>query len=160
MQRTVTPQPDDTPPGGTVQQPAPPEGSIAPAQQKLPGARPKIALTLAGGGARGAAHIGVLKVFEAYGIHPDFVSGASAGAIVGALYCAGVPVSRIEQLFLDGSVKKAFLPVPLPLKTALYVPAYLAQRLVGRKPPLGIYSGTGIRKLMERALPPDRMQIE
>jgi NTE family protein len=49
----------------------------------------KIGLALGGGAARGFAHIGVIKVLEAQGIHPDLVVGTSAGSIVGALYAAG-----------------------------------------------------------------------
>ena len=52
----------------------------------------KIGLALGGGGARGACHIGVLKVLEANGIVPDIVAGTSAGSMVGAMY-ASYPVS-------------------------------------------------------------------
>jgi len=60
--------------------------------------RPKIALVLGGGGARGLAHIGVLKVLEQESIPIDMVVGTSVGALVGALYCAGLSISEIEQL--------------------------------------------------------------
>jgi len=59
-----------------------------------------IGLALSGGATHGAAHIGVLQVFEREGIYPSYVAGTSAGALVGAAYCAGVPVSKIEELFL------------------------------------------------------------
>jgi NTE family protein len=49
----------------------------------------KIGLALGGGAARGFAHIGVIKVLEAQGIHPEIIVGTSAGAVVGALYAAG-----------------------------------------------------------------------
>ena len=52
----------------------------------------KIGLALGGGGARGACHIGVLKVLEANGIVPDIVAGTSAGSMIGAMY-ASHPVS-------------------------------------------------------------------
>ncbi|RPH35859.1 hypothetical protein EHM92_05455, partial [bacterium] len=51
--------------------------------------RPKVALVLSGGGARGAAQIGVLKVLERHGIPVDFVAATSMGAIVGGLYASG-----------------------------------------------------------------------
>src|SRR5512135_1358886 len=54
--------------------------------------RPKIALVLSGGGARGAAQIGVLKVLERYGIPVDFIAATSMGAIVGGLYASGYSV--------------------------------------------------------------------
>lgn len=59
-----------------------------------------IGLALSGGSTHGAAHIGVLKVLEREGIYPSFVAGTSAGALIGAAYCAGVPVAKIEELFL------------------------------------------------------------
>ncbi|MDR2708703.1 MAG: patatin-like phospholipase family protein [Elusimicrobiota bacterium] len=60
--------------------------------------RPKIAIVLGGGGARGFAHIGVLKVL-AYDKFPiDLVVGTSVGSIAGAFYCAGVPMDKVENL--------------------------------------------------------------
>ena len=59
-----------------------------------------IGLALSGGSTHGAAHIGVLQVLEREGIYPSIVAGTSAGALIGAAYCAGVPVSKIEELFL------------------------------------------------------------
>lgn len=59
----------------------------------------RIGLALSGGGARGLAHIGVLKALEEYNIIPDIVSGCSMGAIVGALYCSGVTPEQIKQIF-------------------------------------------------------------
>lgn len=63
--------------------------------------RPKVGLALGGGGAKGAATIGVLKVIEAAGIKVDYISGTSIGAIVGGLYAAGYSASELETLFLS-----------------------------------------------------------
>ena len=60
--------------------------------------RPKIGLALAGGGARGCAHIGVLKVLEEMGIPVDYVAGTSMGSIVGGLYAAGYSADDLEEL--------------------------------------------------------------
>ena len=60
--------------------------------------RPKIGLVLSGGGARGFAHIGVLKVLEENQIPVDYISGASMGALVGALYATGRTPAEMEQL--------------------------------------------------------------
>ncbi len=60
--------------------------------------RPKIGLVLSGGGARGFAHIGVLKVLEENRIPVDFVAGASMGALVGSLYATGRTPAEMEQL--------------------------------------------------------------
>jgi NTE family protein len=62
---------------------------------------PSIGLALSGGATHGAAHIGVLQVLEREGIRPDYVAGTSAGALIGAAYCAGVPLEDIERLFLS-----------------------------------------------------------
>lgn len=59
----------------------------------------RIGLALSGGGARGLAHIGVLKALEEYNIIPDIVAGCSMGAIVGALYCSGIVPDQIKQIF-------------------------------------------------------------
>lgn len=58
----------------------------------------KIGLALSGGGARGFAHLGALKAFEEYGITFDFVSGTSAGSLVGAFYCAGYKFNDIFNI--------------------------------------------------------------
>jgi len=58
-----------------------------------------LGLVLSGGGARGAAHIGVIKALEEHKIVPTHIAGTSAGAIVGALYAAGVSWSEILNFF-------------------------------------------------------------
>lgn len=65
----------------------------------------RIGLALGSGAARGLAHIGVLKVFEAEGLAPHAIAGTSMGALIGAFYAAGVPVSRIEELAVGFDVK-------------------------------------------------------
>lgn len=57
----------------------------------------KLGLCLGSGGARGIAHIGFLKALEENDIKPDCVTGCSMGAIVGALYCAGITPARMEE---------------------------------------------------------------
>lgn len=67
---------------------------------KVFGRRPKrIGLALSGGAVRGAAHIGVLQVLEREGIVPEVVVGTSVGAVIGAAYASGMPVSEISRLF-------------------------------------------------------------
>jgi NTE family protein len=61
--------------------------------------RPKIGLVLGGGGARGAAHVGILKVLEENRVPVDFVVGTSMGSIVGGLYASGRSPAEIEQVF-------------------------------------------------------------
>ncbi|MEW6337480.1 MAG: patatin-like phospholipase family protein [Acidobacteriota bacterium] len=64
-------------------------------------AHAKLALVLSGGGARGAAHIGALRVLEELHVVPDLVVGTSMGSIVGGLYASGWSPDEIEQLLLS-----------------------------------------------------------
>ena len=61
-----------------------------------PAKRPKICLALSGGGARGAAHIGVLKVLEQYRVPIDCIAGTSMGSLVGAAYATGMTVKKLK----------------------------------------------------------------
>ena len=59
--------------------------------------RPRICLVLSGGGARGMAHIGVLKILEELKIPIDCIAGTSMGAIVGGLYASGMTAEQIDS---------------------------------------------------------------
>jgi len=63
--------------------------------------RPKIALVLSGGGAKGIAHVGVLKIIEKTGLQIDYITGTSMGSIVGGLYASGYTADMLEQLVLN-----------------------------------------------------------
>jgi NTE family protein len=63
--------------------------------------RPKIGLVLSGGGAKGFAHIGVLKVLEKAGVKIDFIGGTSMGAIIGGLYASGYSATQIDSVFRE-----------------------------------------------------------
>ena len=63
--------------------------------------QPKVGLVLSGGGAKGFAHVGVLKEIEKAGIQIDYIGGTSMGAIVGGLYAAGYSASQIEKIIKD-----------------------------------------------------------
>ncbi len=60
--------------------------------------RPKIGLVLSGGGAKGLAHIGILRSLEQAGLPPDYITGTSMGSIVGALYALGYSANDIEAI--------------------------------------------------------------
>lgn len=62
-------------------------------------AAPKVGLVLSGGGAKGLAHIGVLKVLEEAGVRVDYIGGTSMGAIVGALYASGYSAQELDSIF-------------------------------------------------------------
>ena len=68
----------------------------AEAQQASSG-RPRIGLVLAGGGAKGGAHVGVLKVLEELHVPIDCIAGTSMGALVGGGYASGIPAAELEQ---------------------------------------------------------------
>lgn len=61
----------------------------------------KIGLSLAGGGAKGFAHVGVLKVMDSLGVKVDYISGTSMGSIVGGLYASGYSAKEIEKVVRD-----------------------------------------------------------
>ena len=78
----------------------------------------RTALVLAGGGAKGAAHIGVIKVLDSLGIHPDVVVGTSIGSIIGALYASGYNGREIDSLssaFPIGNLFQSYRPRLPPL---------------------------------------------
>ncbi len=79
----------------------PPPAPSIPTPVPVPKPPLKIALVLGGGAARGFAHIGVIKSLEAQGIVPDIVVGTSAGAVVGALYAAGMSGFDLQNLALQ-----------------------------------------------------------
>ncbi len=77
--------------------------STAMSQETLPArdtlSRPKLGLALSGGGAKGMAHIGVIKVMEEAGLKPDYITGVSMGSIVGGLYAMGYSPDSIATMF-------------------------------------------------------------
>jgi NTE family protein len=80
-------------------------GSSPAAAEDLPGGvasaeRPRIGLVLAGGGAKGGAHVGVLKVLEELRVRIDCIAGTSMGALVGGGYASGMPLDAMEEFLL------------------------------------------------------------
>lgn len=106
--------------------------------------RPKIGLALGGGGSRGAAHVGVLKVLKEENIPIDMIAGTSIGSVVGGFYAAGVSLDQIGEVFEKRIFTKEFTPKPI-LHIAME-PAVLSLRLLGRKPYDGLYNGVKFRK--------------
>ena len=60
--------------------------------------RPTIGVTLSGGGAKGLAHIGILKAIDSAGIKVDYITGTSMGSIIGGLYAAGYSADQLEKI--------------------------------------------------------------
>jgi len=80
--------------------------------QAAPAKRPKICLVLSGGGARGAAHVGVLKVLDELRVPIDCVAGTSMGSIVGGAFATGVTVPEMEQIIAGMSTELLFKEKP------------------------------------------------
>ncbi len=70
--------------------------------------RPKVALVLGGGGAKGAAEVGALKVIEQAGIPIDYIVGTSIGSIIGGLYSIGYRADDLDSLFVNQNWLKLF----------------------------------------------------
>ncbi len=89
-------------------------GALAaePATPRASGAAPRIGLALSGGGARGIAHVGVLKVLEEMRIPISCVTGTSMGSIVGGTFAAGTPPARLEELVLAANWDEIFRDQP------------------------------------------------
>src|SRR5688572_310443 len=135
-----------------AQPPQPPVGATA--------TRPQIGLVLSGGGARGGAHIGVLKALEELRVPVDYVAGTSIGAVVGGFYVSGMSVADLEQLVESLEWEAAFLNVtPRQLKS------FRRKRdddsfLVNQKPglndgefelPIGLVQGQVVDMIISRA---------
>ena len=80
--------------------------------------RPRIGLVLSGGGAKGMAHIGVLKVLEDAGIVPDYITGTSIGSIIGGLYAGGYSAAQIDSIMRSAKWDVLFSD-QIPLKNVV-----------------------------------------
>ena len=90
----------------------------------------RVGLALGGGGARGFAHIGVLRALEEFGIIPDVLSGTSAGSIIAALYADGYAPQHIIRLFSEVNVKE-LVDVTLPRNSLLKIDKF--KRFIERR---------------------------
>lgn len=121
--------------------------------------RPKIGLVLSGGGARGIAHVGVLKVLEREGVPIDVITGTSMGAIIGGLYASGMRAEEIERELLKVNWNTVFASrierqalsqrrkeEDFEIATALEI----GMRDGELRAPLGALSGRGLETLLRR----------
>ena len=94
--------------------PATSQAAGAPATTPTAGApaRPKVCLVLSGGGARGAAHVGVIAVLEELRVPVDCIAGTSMGALVGAAYASGMSVAEMEQALREIDTRLLFVEKP------------------------------------------------
>ena len=148
--------------------PAPAAGAASAAAAPVPlSPRPRIGLVLSGGGARGLAHVGVLKVLEAAHVPIDAIAGTSMGAIIGGLYASGIGAEQLERELLAVDWTQVFASRPareslsLRRKEADYEIAPAVE--VGLNPvdgqpmlPLGSVSSRGLELLLRRYTLPVR----
>ena len=120
--------------------------------------RPKIGLVLSGGGARGLAHVGVLKELEAARIPIDFVAGTSMGSIIGGLYAAGMTPAELERRILAMNWDSMFADRPpreelsLRRKTddlRLSIPLELGMRDGQLRAPRAAVGSTGLENMLK-----------
>lgn len=123
-------------------------------------ARPKIGLVLSGGGAKGAAHIGVLKVLEQNHIPVDYIVGTSIGAYVGGLYALGYSADEIQKLMLNTDWDKGYSDI-IPRQSLSYrdkqqrdqynVPISLGYSQEQIKAPSGLLIGQTMSRLLRNS---------
>jgi NTE family protein len=135
----------------------------APAQQPAPAAeaaRPqRICLVLSGGGARGAAHVGVIKVLEELRVPIHCIAGTSMGAIVGAAYASGMSVPEMEAALAEINTERLFVDNPpraltaMPRKKDDFLPLAAPEFGVsasGLTAPKGLVSGVALEAELRR----------
>lgn len=120
--------------------------------------RPTISLALGGGGVRGTAHIGVLKVLREAEIPIDYIVGNSMGSIVGGLYSAGAKLEDIERIMIDGSLLKAYMPGMLATK--LLISPISKVLPPWRKHYAGLWTGKKFGKFLEKQIPSGVENVE
>ncbi len=133
------------------------------AQQKPGDDRIKIGLVLSGGGAKGLAHIGALKIIEESGIHIDYIGGSSMGAIIGGLYAAGYSAEQLDSIFRSTNFE-ALIQDDLPRGAKTFYEKERSQRYALTLPfndfklsfPSGISQGQNIYDLLEQLIYPVR----
>ncbi len=113
--------------------------------------RPKIGLVLSGGGAKGFAHVGALKVIEEAGIPVDYITGTSVGSIVGGLYAVGYDASMLENIIqnqnweelLSNGFKREYIPAITKEELSRYL---LSLPIETRKIsiPIGLLNGQNV----------------
>ncbi len=140
-----------------------PTAAVSPTAQAL--SRPRIGLVLSGGGARGLAHVGVLKMLERERIPIDVIAGTSMGAIIGGLYASGMSALQLEKELLAVNWDDVFASrVDRPLLSQrrkeqdfeLSPLLEFGMRDGELRAPLGALSGRGLESLLRRYTLPVR----
>lgn len=140
----------------------PPDPGVAAAPTEVPATtRPRIGLVLSGGGARGAAHVGVIRALEQMHVPIDAIAGTSMGAVVGGLYAAGLTGEEIERVFREldwqGVIRDRAPRRELAYRRKQDDRNILAKGALGVDPgegvvlPLGLVQGQRINQVLRKA---------
>lgn len=121
--------------------------------------RLKLGLALGGGGARGAAEVGVLKVLDEAGVKFDYICGTSIGAVVGGFYSLGATPAEMQKEFENGAVMDHFMVVPLWFRVAI-APVIKIVNIFKTKDYDGLYSGNNFRHYLMGRLSSHDQEIE
>src|SRR3984893_12048414 len=108
----IAAQPDAARPDAARPDAARPDAARPDAARSTQQVRPRICLVLSGGGARGMAHIGVLKILEELKVPIDCIAGTSMGAVVGGLYASGMSAAQIDTTMRSVDWQEAFRDLP------------------------------------------------
>ena len=128
--------------------------------ENKPVIRPKIGLALGGGGARGAAHIGILRAFEKENIPIDYLVGTSAGALIAALYSGGISPDEIEKYVLSGAIMKVYR-TDISIVRALFSHINRVFHIFFGKPYYaGLYNDEKLHNFVDRVISKDNGSIE
>ncbi|MBS9773921.1 MAG: patatin-like phospholipase family protein [Tenacibaculum sp.] len=122
---------------------------------------PKVGLVLSGGGAKGFAHVGVLKEIEKAGIQIDYIGGTSMGAIVGGLYASGYTANQIEEIIKESDFE-SLLKDNIPRKYKPFFKKKYKENSAITLPikkgkielPLGLSKGQNVLNLLTKLLSP------
>ena len=125
--------------------------------------RPKIGLALSGGGARGSAHIGVIKALEELNVPIDYIAGTSMGAIVGGIYAAGYNADELKQILeemdwtdaiSDSLPRREHTMRKKALDSEFLIPFRVGLNKGGIQLPLGVVEGQHLDQVFHRILLP------
>jgi len=123
--------------------------------------RPRIALVLSGGGARGAAHVGVLKVLEELRVPVDCVVGTSMGSVVGGAYATGMSVAEMQDLLSSVGLADVLNDEPPRREKSIrrkeddrlnFVTPELGVKDGALELPSGVVSGVGLETFLRKAV--------
>jgi NTE family protein len=117
-------------------------GTLVPAAGAEPvaPARPRVCLVLAGGGARGTAHIGVIKVLDELRVPVDCIAGTSIGALVGAAYATGINGAEMEKIVSGLETEHLFVDRPPRSEVPIRIKLDEHRNYIG--PEFGVRDGT------------------